>query len=104
MIDAYANITLDRAGDEFIPFSYKNKDGSVIDIATATLKFVVNNSFTLIPDPDPANATGRVLHFTEEHAARLGAMSRDYVLIMTVGTIDTPLFNGKIAASGFAIV
>jgi hypothetical protein len=102
MIDSSGNITLDRAADEFIPFSWVDDETNAqIDISQSNLTFIVQNGFTIVPGLDPSNASGRLLHFTEEHAQSLGKKDRSYVLMLREGDIDTALLRGTIKAEGF---
>lgn len=100
MIDASGNITLNRAADEYIPLSWVDDQGVEIDISQADLRFIVDKGFTLVPDRDPNEAKGRLLHFTELHAQSL-TKPRQYVLLLTQGSDNTVLLSGTIDATGF---
>jgi hypothetical protein len=100
MLDDAGNITLNRAADEYIPMSWVDDAGVEIDISQADLRLIVDKGFTLLPDRDPGNAKGRLLHFTELHAQSL-TKPRDYILLLTQGSDNTVLMSGTISAVGF---
>lgn len=97
------SITLHRAADEKIELVWFNDAGEEIDISTADLRFVVEKGFTLVPDLDPQNPRGRLLHFNEQHAISLGNYVSRYVVLLSDGENDTPLWEGTIKAVGFAL-
>ena len=97
------SITLHRAADEKIELVWFNDAGEEIDISTADLRFVVEKGFTLVPVLDPKNPKGRLLHFTEQHAISLGNYVSRYVILITDGEDETPLWEGTIKAAGFAL-
>lgn len=101
MIDASGNIYLDKAADLLLPLSWRDDTGAEIDISAADLTFSVKNKFTLIPLPDPDNPLGRLLHFTEQHAAELGSNARDYMLRLAEGEHHTVLMRGTLTATGW---
>ena len=99
-VDDSGNITLQRGGDVLIPFARK-LNGVVVDLSTAQLELRVKDRFTLTPTPNPANAKGRLLTFTEYHAGLLGRKEHDFQVVLTVGDIDTIIWSGTIKAEGF---
>jgi hypothetical protein len=103
MLTTEGNLILDRAADEYLPLEWYDDAGAEIDISQADLRFIVDKGFTLVPIMNPGNSKGRLLHFTEQHAASLKSNTRDYMLLLTQGTDNTVLMRGKISATGFAL-
>lgn len=96
-------IELDRAADTLLPLTFRDKTTKQpIDISGADIKFVVKSGFTLIPEIDPSNPLGRLLHFTEAHAAQLSSKAKPFMVTRTVDGIDQVLWRGEIVAVGFA--
>lgn len=55
----------------------------------------------LVPEVDPNNATGRLFHFTKEHAAALSYKPVGYKVVITQSGEDFTLFRGRISAEDF---
>ena len=82
--------------------SWKLPDGTDYDISAATIALKVKGGFSLVPEADPENAKGRLIHFTKEHAATLSYRPEEYHVVITENGEDALLFAGKISAVGFA--
>jgi hypothetical protein len=101
MIDKAGNITLNRAEDAFLPFDWEISDGVFVDISASDIRFIVSESFTLVPGVDPDDDNTRILHFTTAHAAQLGTRVHEYVLKIVADGVHKILCAGTIRAEGF---